>query len=130
MSRKTTTTATTATAPAAKKTTKKAKAPRPVVVVKYDGNDVKLQLPQIRLLTALAASKHPLNRHTLSERASVPVTHVMGFTEIQYATKPNPTLVMMGLAKAEDVEDPDGGRTERFWSITAKGRKVLEQVGK
>lgn len=77
---------------------------------------------QIRILAALSRARGPLDKNMIAERAEVPESHVVGFTEKQYASKPTAALVEMGLVTVKETDDG------KLYRITDAGRNALKLV--
>ena len=82
---------------------------------------------QVRILKALA-NGGMLNSATLAEKASVPLTHITGFTLRQYASKRTPALVEQKLVRAIEHDPVGDGKKERHYEITAAGRKIAAKL--
>jgi hypothetical protein len=83
--------------------------------------------PAIRVLQCLAKSKSPLTRAEIAEKAPVDIAWVslfVGFKDGREGGKDD--LVAMGAAKV--TQQDVNGRDVLHYSITAKGRQVLEKA--
>ncbi len=95
-------------------------------------SSVKVLVPQVRILKALAKAKGPMNKALIQEKAAIPQTWVAEYIgtenmvadEVRGAKK----LIPAGYVKLVYL-DVDGLK-EKAYVLTASGRKFVEKLDK